>query len=523
MGVLRQGVLAAIMGLGMAGAALAQAQEILPDGTLPTRLPDTGLAVVDCAPAPPVPVNHCIVRVPPRQQYGGITFDNAEDPEARFVFLRGSDPQFPEALNTSATAILIDYTRGAGNGRANRWDEERPFILSLINSLPDGEQVAVYTFDTTLTEIVGFTGDRARVRNAVANLDAPDGLNTIIGSNVADVVDLLGRRDDVLLRNVIVISDGEDEATDRSAAEIAEAAVDEGVAISTMAVIWRAPGATAVSNAIDYMAQLAAQSLGSHAAVFLNTPEAAAAEVAQFGREVAGSISQSGLIAPVGTPSPAEIVVTLGEPVAGRSGAFDDVEYRVAFQPTIDMAPETAPTDAPVDAREGFLGFPWGFPAEIMYGALAVLAVLLALLIVVLTRSSRGAEEEDVVAAEGAFDDGDAVEDDETTVPPAAAPPPKPWAFLVRQDTGQRLALIGRKSRIGRSPENDVLFEGPEDQTVSRFHAEIERRANDQIILTDLNSTNKVRLNGKVIDKPEPLKNGDLITFGSRETKLIIR
>lgn len=97
-----------------------------------------------------------------------------------------------------------------------------------------------------------------------------------------------------------------------------------------------------------------------------------------------------------------------------------------------------------------------------------------------------------------------------------------PWGSLTFSDGQPTVELRGDHAMIGRynqdlgglQPEVD-LAQADEADTVSRVHAVIERSGNGCTI-TDLNSTNLTRLNGKKLepDKDEPLKDGDTLQFG---------
>jgi sigma-B regulation protein RsbU (phosphoserine phosphatase) len=71
---------------------------------------------------------------------------------------------------------------------------------------------------------------------------------------------------------------------------------------------------------------------------------------------------------------------------------------------------------------------------------------------------------------------------------------------------------------IGRKPECDVYIP---DKTVSRQHAALEMRDNDQgFFLEDLGSHNGTTVNGKQIGASIAVKPGDTITFGQAEFKI---
>lgn len=70
----------------------------------------------------------------------------------------------------------------------------------------------------------------------------------------------------------------------------------------------------------------------------------------------------------------------------------------------------------------------------------------------------------------------------------------------------------GAQSRftIGREPACDMMLT---DDTVSRWHASLERRA-EGWLLADLGSTNGTRLNGWRVNHPTRVRSGDMVSFG---------
>jgi hypothetical protein len=86
-----------------------------------------------------------------------------------------------------------------------------------------------------------------------------------------------------------------------------------------------------------------------------------------------------------------------------------------------------------------------------------------------------------------------------------------PGAYL---DIGGRQVAVGAAGAvIGRSPDCDIVIAANE---VSRRHAQVAPDA-EGWILTDLGSTNGVRLNGRQIGVPTRLADGDVIELGSVE------
>ncbi|HUZ11155.1 MAG TPA: DUF3662 and FHA domain-containing protein [Acidimicrobiales bacterium] len=86
---------------------------------------------------------------------------------------------------------------------------------------------------------------------------------------------------------------------------------------------------------------------------------------------------------------------------------------------------------------------------------------------------------------------------------------------LVLPDGG-RVELDTEAITIGRLPECAVILSDP---NVSRRHAEV-RRSGDEVVVSDLGSTNGTRVNGVPV-REQHLANGDEITVGS--TTLVVQ
>ncbi|MBA3643399.1 MAG: DUF3662 and FHA domain-containing protein [Chloroflexia bacterium] len=84
--------------------------------------------------------------------------------------------------------------------------------------------------------------------------------------------------------------------------------------------------------------------------------------------------------------------------------------------------------------------------------------------------------------------------------------------------SGTEVAIDRDHLTVGRSTENDVVFDTPD---VSRRHARIER-SKGQLRIVDLSSTNGTRVNGIAISVSE-LTPGDEITFGGQRAQVIGR
>ena len=81
---------------------------------------------------------------------------------------------------------------------------------------------------------------------------------------------------------------------------------------------------------------------------------------------------------------------------------------------------------------------------------------------------------------------------------------------------GKRMPVGPGGAVIGRSRECDIVLQ---DSNVSRRHAEIRPAGGDGWTITDLGSTNGVRVNGRAIHAATPLQTGDEIAVGTVDVR----
>jgi diguanylate cyclase (GGDEF)-like protein len=86
-----------------------------------------------------------------------------------------------------------------------------------------------------------------------------------------------------------------------------------------------------------------------------------------------------------------------------------------------------------------------------------------------------------------------------------------------KSERGKRLDLRGRRVRIGRDPDNEMVIEG---RGVSRQHVQLEKRDSGWVAL-DIGSTNGTLLNDREITGPSELKSGDRLKLGSIVVKYL--
>lgn len=509
---LRKGLAVAVVAaLGWVSPALADdAPGTSVDEKAATRIPAEGLAVLDCAPAPPAPADSCVLRVPPSRER--LRIDQRATGDAQGDFSIETDLSgFAEGLQLSTMLVLIDLTPGLGGERKPVWERERALILDFVRTLPAGQPVALYGFNESLERLTDFTTDKAVLEQAVQGLQLR-GANTRIATSARDAINILGAQQQAILRNLVIFSDGEEEGT-RALSEVASAAMAQGVTVSTFGLFWRPVGAPQNGAGQDYLQSLSEGVLGATGGVNVRQAQEATAGLAAFADAVNGAIGASGLIVPRGTPVEADITVVLRKERTGEPGVFDEEPLTAHFTPVAlrnaPSKPETAPAPAPEP-----LPPPVWYMVE--WGGIPVLwwlvgggALLLGLVVLGVAMARRGGPEAELESEAEALGAVPAVV--APPPPPPAKPQPRALAYFVRADTGERIGVFKARVTIGRSDTCDVIVA---DSSVSRLHAELDRRDGDSFALTDSGSLNKTRVNGKVISSLQQLKPGDTVTFG---------
>ncbi len=109
---------------------------------------------------------------------------------------------------------------------------------------------------------------------------------------------------------------------------------------------------------------------------------------------------------------------------------------------------------------------------------------------------------------------------------PSRPAAPQKQARLVVLSSGQSIPLTAEVMVVGR--QDPIIRNFPEidlaDKTVGRRHASLRNRQGT-FTVEDLNALNKTRLNGVILTPHEecPLKDGDLLRFGSVEVRFELR
>ena len=474
------------------------------------RAPAIGLAILDCAPAKPAPDDSCLVRVPSGNERGDMSFRSLEDKQADFEFVKDID-ELAGDLTLSATMVLIDLSVGDRSGRVRNWPRERDLISRVVVNLPPDEKVAIYGFGKDIVELSSFSVNRSQAEDVIKSLEIKEH-NTRLVANSTRAIELLGQQDDVLLKNLILITDGDEEGL-ATVEDISEAAEKAGVSVSALGMFWRARGNARTTRGIDVLKRLTDPQKGLMEEVFLQNQQTANAVVSSFIRTYGNAVKGSGLIVPVGDPAPARITIDMIEPVVGQPGQTQTKSYSAEFQPVAVAAPQPKDLSEPEVDETLILGL----PALYVYIGASVLGLLALLLVVLLLR--RGGTIEDDEFKEAALGDvPDISELPGRDDAPTIAHLPSPVAYLMRVDNGYRFPVPVGRSTLGRSSSNAVVIP---DGGVSRVHAEISGSQDGKFTLSDLDSLNGTHVNDRKIKGAQKISVGDTVGIGAVRLKLV--
>jgi hypothetical protein len=427
-------------------------------------------------------------------------------------------------LNTSALLALVDTSVGTSRSpRGATVQANKQLVTELLGKVQPRTQFGLFTFANDLVEVAPMGTPPSEIRKLMPAMKA-DGMGTRLYRRAMDAIAKLeGVKAD--RKALLIFSDGKDEDTGYTLANLEEAAKKAGVIIMAVGCPESAQDIPALGN----LERLATESMGLYAQMELpaagkpatsaNPPGLADAILASLdgGGEVVASLKDV-------DPS-AKVVVTLT--TAGDQKLEQVLERVPPATPTPTPEPTPEPTPDPAEAptpdpaespapdqAESPTPEPTPTPSQVevatawakqnigwvIAGAVALLGLLAILITVLATRK----KEAPPLPVE--FDN--LIEPAGSEVAPAQN---AAFACLVMQDAGaSRLAITKTASRIGRRGDNDIVFS---NDSVSGHHAEIHMSREGSFTITDLGSGNGVVINGKRVTQ-SGLREGDLVELG---------
>jgi hypothetical protein len=396
--------------------------------------------------------------------------------------------QYPWPGALTAILIAVDTS---DPGRAPVVARNAQQIGRLLDVAGEHHLVGIAAFDSALRMKVPIGAPVSRLRSAASSLRAA-GMTTELYRSLLDAVNALSRVA-ADRRALLVFSDGQPEDTAYFHEDVVRAALKGGVVIHSFGF----PRSVARSVALQNLRRLSEETGG----LYLDTgmdfelPSGFAESVIRA-LDAGGRFSVN--LKPEFSAVTGAVLLTFATD-RGQVGMSVPVEREAAAPspPQTAVLPVPAGVEAalPAPARTVVAVQPESggkLDTWLWYG---MPVVLLALLILTLATMwllfRRPATKQPAISGFPA--------------------PPKPLAYLVSQDEkAMRHPIMRTIWRIGRSRDNEMTLD---DNSVSRRHAEIQRRADGTFILLDRNSLNGVFVNGERIGKQE-LKEGDVIEIG---------
>lgn len=406
-------------------------------------------------------------------------------------------------LNTAALAVLIDTSVGSTRSPRDRTlEENKRLIQALLTQAGPSVSIGVYAFANDLTEIAPVGAPFPEIQQRIAGLRA-EGLGTRLYRQGMRAVEMVAPTP-AARKGLLILSDGKDEDNGFTREDFVKAALQAHVTLF-------AQGCPESGVDIPYLGnleKLAAETRGLYTQARIGIPgpgERIKTDTA-FAREVLASLQSGGEVRlPLDVSSKEEVTFEItvkgGKTYRyvhspGGGSASTPVPAAAAATPTPAPTPAASATPAPTAAPRAAVSasplpgtapsFPSLFtPANLISGGAALLLVVA---VVVLRRRAKP-----------------------ETAPSAPRPMPLPTAYLELQDAeSKRIPLLKNANRIGRHPENDIVFT---NTSVSGYHAEIYAQRDGSYRITDLGSGNGLRVNNQPVPQAI-LKDGDLVELG---------
>ncbi len=425
------------------------------------------------------------------------------------------------SLNRSALLILVDTSIGSANyPRVQTIKNNQQIITAILDKRPNAD-IGLYSFANDLKELAPL-GGVSGVQAGLGKLKT-EGMGTRIFYCVKEAIGKLAASK-AERKAILIFSDGKDEDKSYTRGDVQKAAEAAGVLILAVGC----PESEQDKPVLGELQRLAVDSLGYYAQIEPKdkklTPQLTPQLTPDKANEIAGGIVGSlvgggDVTASLKDVDPASKVVVTLTLKGGKKLEQDFVTAAApvpAATPTPTPTPSATPTPTPSatpDATATPVVTPTPVPLsaweenKVWYlvggGALLGLIIVVA---VMMGRKKRAEAETFVSHSIPVFPTGEGEDLGKTVLVSG-----RELAQLVMQDAAaSQLAISKTATRIGRRPDNDIVFS---NNSVSGHHAEIHLRGDGAFYITDLGSGNGVCVNGNHIQQ-SVLRNGDIVELG---------
>lgn len=481
------------------------------------RAPETGFAVTDCSADLPSDTAFCALRMPI-----GATIEEITATEGVTLGLvKHGSSEYPKGLSLGHTLFILDTSQGArALARPRHFEKEKEVIKTFLGTLPDGAKVALATFHEqgTFKIVQDFTLLPSRVEIALDGIELK-GTSTHISDAVRDGLKVLSAQGDSLHKNLVIFSDGQDEGVNTIDA-VKDLANKNNVALSAVALTLTPSGSVETGLDRSYLKQFTQDGFGVFVSVQASNSSLATEEldeVVKAGALIAGSMLRSGVLVSEDDFKSTNVTVKLNIPLAGYDNVTKVVSYSATAANANYEAPPTVVTpttlNEPVTAGGGAADV---FDLQVLFDEYGLLiigsAVALLLLIVILALALSGGKKKKVKEPEAptsAIAAATSIEfSDPSGVAMSVAQPA--LAYLHVKGTQQKFNITSNSVTVGRSAPSDLCIDHP---SVSRQHLALRISANGAFI-SDLNSTNGTKVDGKRVSREVEVQSGTAISLG---------
>jgi pSer/pThr/pTyr-binding forkhead associated (FHA) protein len=439
--------------------------------------------------------------------------------DATVELVKHSNSDYPAGMSLGHTLIILDTSQGArALARSRHFNKEKEAIKTFIGGFPDRAHIALATFHEqgSLKIVQDFTTAPRRVETALDDVKL-EGTSTHISEAVRDGVKILAAQDTSFVKNLVIFSDGQDEGVD-IVNDVKAFADENNVVVSAIALTLTPTGLPKTGRDRSYLNEFVQDGFGVFAAVQASGRALDAEELADVGTAgsvIARSMLRSGVLMSEDNFESTEITLEVNVPLAGyEEGVTKSVSYSAtavnggyeAPAVVVDTIEPTAPAPALSSFEQLFEEY-----GTLIIGAAVGLLLLIVILVLALSGGKKKKSKEPEadggdISAQTSIEFADPIGG---TAPTATSAQPA-LGYIHVKGTQQKLSITSASVTIGRAAPSDLCIDHP---SVSRQHISLRLSSNGAFV-SDLNSTNGTKVDGKKLSREVEIQSGTVISLG---------